>query len=251
MRRQISLQPLAHARGVHQHQDDRQRPAIVGPHGVGVHRAILRGDIQVTFDHGRTVPAPRPMVYNRGLSLGSRSGTRCRGALDGLKVIDLSRVLGGPYCAPDAGRPRRRGDQGRAAAGRRDAHLGPAVRPGRHLGLFRRHQPQQAHDRARPLQARGPRGAAEAARGGRRADREFQDRHDGEMGHRLCRYAREEIPAPGPCPRLGLRRGRAAGRLPRLRRHGAGFGRAGLGERRRPRAARCASACRWSISRPA
>ena len=50
-----------------------------------------------------------------------------QGALAGLKVIDLTRVLGGPYCTHDPGRPRRRGDQGRAAAGRRDARLGPAL----------------------------------------------------------------------------------------------------------------------------
>ena len=139
---------------------------------------------------------------------------------------------GRPLLRPDAGRPRRRGDQGRAAAGRRDPPVGAAVRPGRHLRLFLRHQPQQAHDRARPLQAGRPRRAAEAARAGRRADRQFQDRHDGEMGHRLRRHALQEIPAPGPCPRLGLRRRRSAGRLPGLRRHGAGLGRAGLGQRR-------------------
>ena len=61
----------------------------------------------------------------------------------------------------------------------------------------------------------------------------------------------EEVPAPDPCPRLGLRRRRPAGRLPGLRRHGAGLGRAWSRSTARPRAGRCASACRWSICRPA
>ena len=42
------------------------------------------------------------MVYNRRSQRSPRSKTKCprqiRERLDGLKVIDLSRVLGGPYC---------------------------------------------------------------------------------------------------------------------------------------------------------
>ena len=68
---------IANARRIHQHQHHRQRPAVVGPHCVGVHRAILRGDIQLAFDHGRTVPASQAMVYNRRSQRSPRSGTRC------------------------------------------------------------------------------------------------------------------------------------------------------------------------------
>ena len=49
------------------------------------------------------------------------------GALAGTRVIDLSRVLGGPFCSQIPRRPWRRHHQGRAAAGRRDARLGPAL----------------------------------------------------------------------------------------------------------------------------
>jgi formyl-CoA transferase len=38
------------------------------------------------------------MVYNRGLTPDLTNGANMPGALEGLKVIDLSRVLGGPYC---------------------------------------------------------------------------------------------------------------------------------------------------------
>ena len=69
---------FANAGRVHQHQHDRQRPAVVRPDAVGVHGAIGRGNIECAFNHGRTVPAPRAMVYNRRLSLGSRSETICR-----------------------------------------------------------------------------------------------------------------------------------------------------------------------------
>ncbi len=59
---------------------------------------------------------------------------------------------------PGPGRPRRRDHQGRAAAGRRGARLGPALRcrPGRFL--LHRHQPQQAL--ARPRSRAGPRARA-------------------------------------------------------------------------------------------
>ncbi len=41
-----------------------------------------------------------------------------QGALSGVRVLDFSEYIAGPYCRPDAGRHGRRRDQGRAAAGR-------------------------------------------------------------------------------------------------------------------------------------
>ena len=254
MRRQISAQPFAHARRVHQHQHHRQRPAIVGPHGArcSLRHLAWRYPASRSIMPGRYRPQ-RPMVYNRRSQRSPRSETKCPGDRSAGRPESHRPVAraGRALLRPDAGRPRRRGDQGRAAAGRRDALLGPAVRPGGHLRLLRRHQPQQAHDRARPLQAGRPRRSAEAARARRRADRQLQDRHRWRNGASAADTLVEEIPAPGPCPRLGLRRRRPAGRLPGLRRHGAGLGRAWSRSTARRRAARCASACRWSICRPA
>ena len=39
------------------------------------------------------------MVYNAGSQSISEEWNEMPGALEGLKVVDLSRVLGGPYCA--------------------------------------------------------------------------------------------------------------------------------------------------------
>jgi hypothetical protein len=60
---------------------------------------------------------------------------------------------------PDPGRPRRRRAQGRAAAGRRHARLGPAVQGRRGLVLLRP-EPQQAHPVPRPV---GPEGRSACA----------------------------------------------------------------------------------------
>ena len=109
------------------------------------------------------------------------------GALDGILVIDLTRVLGRAVLHPDPGRSRRRDRQDRAAPGRRGARLGAALQRGAGRLLFRRRQPQQALARPRSGEAPGPRGAAPAARARRRPDRELQARRHGAVGPRLPR----------------------------------------------------------------
>ena len=107
-------------------------------------------------------------------------------------------------------RPRRRRDQGRTAGRRRSARLGTSV-PRRRCGLFRRHQPQQALDRARP-RFRGRARRADADAGARRRpDREFQAGHARQMGHRQRRAARK-ISKAGALPDFRFRRRRPARR---------------------------------------
>ena len=64
--------------------------------------------------------------------------------LAGLQGAGAGAGAGRALDRPDAGRPRRRRDQGRGARRRRDARLGAAVRRGRRGGLFPRLQPRQA-----------------------------------------------------------------------------------------------------------
>ena len=99
-----------------------------------------------------------------------------------------------PVRRQDARRLRRRGDQDRAARRRRPAaQLAPA--PGRHLRLVAGAVAQQALDRARPAQRRGPGHRAPADRRGRRADRELPPRHARGLGHGLGRAVARSTPA--------------------------------------------------------
>ena len=127
---------------------DEQRPRAPRAAPAGrraVARAVASTDYPgslTTMKHER--PPPRPPAAAAPM------------ALEGVRVLDLSRVLAGPVVHADARRPRRRRDQGRAAGARRAAgrrrhpRLGPAVPAGRRRRgnrgsrVLPRHQPQQA-----------------------------------------------------------------------------------------------------------
>ena len=127
-----------------------------------------------------------PTIGGKGLALSP-------GALAGLKVIDLTRVLGGPYCTMILS------DHG-AEVIKIEPPQGDEVRdwgPPFHeqdasyfIGV-NRNKRSLALDL---VEAGGPRGAAAPARRRRRAGRELQARQHGEMGHRL-RHAVAALPA--------------------------------------------------------
>ena len=122
-----------------------------------------------------------PSTAGKGLA-------RSPGALAGIKVIDLTRVLGGPYCTmilSDHGADvikiePPQGDEMR--------DWGPPFHDGDasyFIGV-NRNKRAIALDLGKPA---GRDGAAAPARRRRRADRELQARLDGEMGPRLRRRA--------------------------------------------------------------
>ena len=156
---------------------------------------------------------------------------------------------------PAAGRPRRPGDQGRAARRRR---LRPRLRPPRRRPelALRLDQPQQGVARPRRQGPTGTRGAAAAAGDGRRVRAEPRARRRGPDGVERRRASGGE-PAAGRLRHLRLRPRRAVrvdeglrphgaerGGAPVGHRHGAGDGEGGdlrLGHRRRHvRLQRCA-----------
>ena len=145
---------------------------------------------------------------------------RATGSLSGIKVIDASRVLGGPYAGQILG------DHGadvikvEPPAGDETRGWGPPFQDGT-ASYFPRPQPQQARHGTRPDAAGGTRRAAQPARDGGYLRRELQDRDVGPLGPR-ARRARAPLPPADPLPRLRLRRGRAARRPPRLRRRHPG-----------------------------
>ena len=172
------------------------------------------------------------------------------GALEGLKVIDLSRVLGGPYCAQmlaDHGADvikiePPQGDETRLWGPPFDAEGISAY----FAGINR-------NKRTVALDLSKPEGRTVLLKLLEDADVLIENFKTGTMEKWGIGYAHAlaEIPEAGPCARLGLRRRRAARRLSGLRRDGAGLGRPGLGQRLAREPARCASACRWSTCRPA
>ena len=138
-----------------------------------------------------------------------------------------------PLLHDDPVGPRRRGDQDRAAAGRRGARLGPAV-PRRRRQLLHRHQPQQA--RASRSTSASRQGKAVLLRLLEGADVLIENFKPGAMEKWGLGYHDGAVAAVSPAdplPHLRLRRRRAAGRPARLRRDPAGDDRADERQRRR------------------
>ncbi len=141
----------------------------------------------------------------------------------GVKILDFTRVLAGPYGSYQLALLGRRRHQGRKPRRRRHALRLPRHRLGeararRPLG---RGQLQQALDHARPQEAQGDRGGEEARRQGRRGDGEFPAGRDGQARHRL-RGAEGGQPQADLLRRLGLRPGRPGPRDRGVRRHDPG-----------------------------
>ena len=135
----------------------------------------------------------------------------------------------------DPGRPRRRGDQDRAAGRRRHAGVRSALpRRGRGaaVGLFRQLQPRQALDRDGPAPSRRASAAGGADPRRRRADRELPHRRRRVAGPGRGDAARDQ-PAPDPLRDLGLRPHRSRRAPARLRLRGAGRIRADVDHRSR------------------
>ncbi len=131
-------------------------------------------------------------------------------ALDGISVVDFSRVLAGPLVAMTLGRPRRGRRQGRVAGRRRHPALASARRRAGTRGLPPRRQPQQALGRARPegRHRPGARPAPVRARGRGRLELQAGD----------ARAVRPRLRRRGRCqPRCRLLRDQ---RLRRPRREG-------------------------------
>ena len=185
----------------------------------------------------------------RSTQAGGKGLAQSEGALAGIKVIDLSRVLGGPYATMILSDHGAEVIKVEPPQGDETRDWGPPFLDGDasyFIGV-NRNKRSIALDIGKP---EGKRRAAPPARGGGRAGRELQDRLDGALGPRLCGRTGKALPAPDPLPRLGVRRGRAARRPAGLRRDPAGDDRADERQRRSRRPARSASAPPSSISRP-
>ena len=113
----------------------------------------------------RSCPGPRPAVPPTTPPAPDVPGSATR-PLDGVRVLDLTRLLPGAYATVAARRPRRRRAQGRGPARRRRPAGHPAVHRDGGVRRLRGALPRQAVDRARPQERRRARGAARPRRAG-------------------------------------------------------------------------------------
>ena len=169
-------------------------------------------------------------------------------ALDGIRVLDLSRVIAGPWCGALLGdfgadvikvEDTDAGDESRTWPPKKDGETAAYL-------LFNRNK------RGMTLDLKSPEGVEvikALCRSGR-ARRELSHRHDGELRPRL-RRARRDQPAPHLLLGLGLRPHRAAQGQPGLRSADAGVQRHHVHHGRAGRPARPRRRCRSSTSPPA
>ena len=118
------------------------------------------------------------------------------GPLDGIRVVDLSRLVAGNMLSLQLGDFGADVDQGRAARGRSRCAQWKDERP---LAVLEGLWPQQALDRAQPARGRRHGGALGAARRRRRVHREFPAGHAGADGARARRAARRATPTSSSC----------------------------------------------------
>ena len=164
------------------------------------------------------------------------------GALTGVRVIDLSRVLAGPLCT------QMMADHGADVIkvepphGDETRHLGPpfdADGQAAYFGAVNRGKRGIALDLSQGQRPRRPHGTA---RGRRRAGRELPARHPRALGPGLGKRAVAALPAPDLLRHLRLRCRWAAGRPAGIRRGAAGDGRRDEHQRHAGVGRDCASA---------
>ena len=113
-----------------------------------------------------TAPAPHPTVK----------------PMQGIRVIDVSSFLAGPFCSTQLGRVRCRGHQDRAAEGRRCPAQVRHHHESRRFAPLVAGVPQQEVGHARLEEAGGCRDPEAAGRPGRCSRRELPARHVGGLG---------------------------------------------------------------------
>ena len=132
--------------------------------------------------------------------------------LDGLLVLDLSRVLAGPFCTMMLGGPRRARRQGRAPRGRRrHAGMGPAVRPARRASRPTTSRSTATRSRSRSTSRRPP---ARNRCGGSRGARTSSSRTFRRAGLEKFGLSLADAAAREPAPRHRLDHRASAARGP-------------------------------------